>query len=785
VRVGVRGPLVILLEDVQWADADSLALLEALTETPGAPRMLIVATARTPADGGSCAAVASMRGDTRRIAIEGLGADEAGELIEQLVAGRTAPASLDASAIVESSRGHPMFIEELVRYLAAPGAPMGAVALDEALWARVESFEPGARRVLALVAAAGVPIAQGAVADAAGISFTPLAEHVATLHGAKLVRARGARPEDPVEPFHDRVREAVYARLDPAERAAMHAALGAALEERHAGPELLFHHFAEANDATRAARYAEIAAGNAARTLAFDRAAALYRSALALADADPAHRRRLLASLGDTLTDAGRSKEAADSFLDASTMGDVPQGERLELLRRAAEQFLMSGHLGPGLDATRAVLGAFGLSLPRSRLVALARLGWYQLRLARSSLAWTRRRPDDVRADDAARLDLCWSVGAGLGLVDSVRSLLFIELGALLALAGGDEARIARALGAAAVGEAGVGRRAVATRVGAACRRAAESHGSSRARFYGALTTLTHRFFLDNDWRGCLGEAEEAVRLWRESGHEEGWEADIVEQFACWALDNMGSFRELRRRVPAKIRAARRAGNRFIEVNFRTQFVHLALTRDRPDEARRDVEDAIASWPRVDGEFANQDYLALRNLTYVALYAGDVERATAMLPGWRRYFASLLRRVAFLRQDALWFVGAVALARAAAARDAGAATESTRRLREARRAAEDLARIDLPMARASTLHLRAALAHGGGDAGGAASLLRDALRDADARGNVLLAACVRARLAAIVGGEEGRALRAACDAWMRTEDVQAPDRLIGAVLPGF
>jgi serine/threonine protein kinase len=785
VRVGAQRPLVILLEDVQWADADSLALLEALTETPGAPRMLLLATARTRPEGGSCAAVASMRGDTRRITLEGLRADEASELVERLVAGRIGSPSFDAASIVESSRGHPMFIEELVRYLAQPNARTGAVALDDALWARVASLAPEARQVLALVAAAGMPIAQGTVADAAGIPFTSLAEHAATLHAAKLVRLRGGRPDDPVEPFHDRVREAVYARVDARERASMHAALGHALEGRRAGPELLFRHFAAANDAARAARYAEIAAENAARALAFDRAAALYENALALGGADPTHRRRLLTSLGDALTDAGRSKEAAESFLAASATRDAPPNERLELLRRAGEQFLMSGHLEPGLAATREVLGAFGLSLPTSRLVALARVGWYQLRLGLAPLAWPARRADEVGAHDAARMDLCWSVGAGLGLVDSVRSMLFLDLGALLALARGDEARIARALGAAAVGEAGLGRRAAAERLGAACRRAAESEGSSRARFYGALTTLTHRFFLDNDWHGCLDESHEALRLWRASGHVEGWEADVVEQFACWSLDNIGSFRELRERVPAKIRAARRAGNRFIEVNFRTQFVHLQLTRDRPAQARRDVEDAIASWPRVDGEFANQDYLALRNLTYVALYAGDVSRATAMLPTWQRYFASLLRRVTFLRQDALWFVGAIALARAAAAREANDPRENARRLRDAGRAADDLARIDLPMARASMLHLRAAIAHGRGDEGAAIDLLREALRHADARGTVLNAACLRARLGAIVGGDEGRALRRACDEWMREQDVQAPERLIGAVLPGF
>jgi hypothetical protein len=374
-------------------------------------------------------------------------------------------------------------------------------------------------------------------------------------------------------------------------------------------------------------------------------------------------------------------------------------------------------------------------------------------------------------------------VRAALGLIDSVRSILFLELGALLALRHGDEARIARALAAVAIGEAGLDRRVHATRLGDACRRAAASDGSDRARFYGTLATLACRFFLDNDWHGCLADSQDAERLWRACGRSEGWEADLVEQFACWSLDNIGRVTELRERVPAKIRAASRAGNRFIEVNFRTQFVNVALADDRPDEARREVKDAIASWPRVDPEFGNQDYLAVRSLTYVALYAGDLDGMAGLQPEWRRYFASLIARVAFLRQDALWWGGAVALARAS--REQRDVQRRGRRLREARRAMRELEGFDLPMARASAAHLRAGIAACEGREDAARDALRAALALAEARGTELNAACIRARLASLVGGDEGRALRAASEEWMAAQGVRCPERLVAATLPGW
>jgi hypothetical protein len=677
-----------------------------------------------------------------------------------------------------------MFIEEMTRYLARPHAATGAIALDDALLARVGELEPNARRALSLVVAAGMPIARGLLAIATELEPSEHARHIATLRDARLVRVHGGRQDDAIEPYHDRVREAVLGHLESGERRSLHAALGAVLEAHGAGPELLFHHFALAHDADRASRYAEAAAEAATRALAFDRAAALYRSALEVGGDEPERRRRLLTALGDRLTCAGRSKAAAESFLAAAGTGRVDPRERLELERRAAEQFLMGGHVAEGLAATRGVLRAFGLSLPTSRLSALAKLGWYRLRLGAHPLTWGARR-DQPGLDAIARVDACWSVGAGLGMVDSVRSMLFVYQGALLALETGDEIRIARALAAGAVAEAGLGRREHAARLTSACQRAVTSDGSERARFYGSLATLATRFFLDNDWRGSIDETREAQRSWESSGRTEGWEADIVEQFACWSLDNSGRLAELRARVVPRIRSAQRAGNRFVEVNFRTQFVVLYLLRDEADEARADVEDAIASWLPGSTDFGNQDYLALRSVTYVALYSGDLRAAERLLPRWRAYFGSLMSRVVFLRQDALAFVGSIALARAAAAHAKGDALETRARIREARRAADEADALPLPMAHAYALRLRAGIHAVQGESDGARAVLFEALRDAESRGTELEAACIRWRLADLVAGDEGKRLREMAEQWMASQGARVPERLVAAILPGW
>ncbi len=837
-RIARRRTLIVLVEDIQWADSDSLALLEALTDEPEAPAALLLATARPRPDGTDCAAFSAARGQVRRVRVGGLDAGDAARLLEQLLAQRrdeVATSDQDLTSILQSSRGHPLFLEELARYVERPRARREAATVDDAICARVDELDPETRDVLEVIAVAGASTPQSVIAEAAGMPFAAYAKSAAALHTARLVRVRGTRSEDAVEPYHDRVREAVYARLEAPARASIHRALGATLERQNNAPDLLHHHFEAGGDVERAARYAERAADLAARALAFERAATLYRSALQGGSPDPERRRRLLTALGQSLVDAGRSKEAGDAYLEASRTGvqmarrhslpsesvtgvqiarrhslpsesvtgvqiarrhSLPsesvtgapaEDVRLDLLRRAGEQLLMSGHLRPGLAAVAEVLDAFGLSLPTRRTVALARLGWYRWRLARSALRWPARSAEQVTKSAAARIDLCWSVGAGLGLVDSIRSILFVDLGALLAVAEGDELRIARALSAAAVGEGGLGHRSNAARLGEACRRAAEGAGTDRARFYATLASATYRFFLENDWRGCVEGTREAQRLLANEGRTEGWETDVVEQFACWSLDNMGRFRELRARVPAKIRAAQKAGNRFIEVNFRTQFVNLHLIDDRPDDARRDVLDAIASWPRVDSEIANQDYLALRNLTYVALYQRDLDELARKEAEWARYFGSLLSRVAFLRQDALFWSGAAALVRARAGRGG----ERARGVRIAARAVRDLERFDLPMAAANALHLRAGIAACAEDFAAARDALSQALVLAERQATELHAACIRWRLAEVLAGkssqpsEEARGLAAMAREWMKAEEVRAPERLVEAVLPGW
>ena len=118
---------------------------------------------------------------------------------------------------------------------------------------------------------------------------------------------------------------------------------------------------------------------------------------------DAATRRSLSVRLGDTLVNAGRGAEAAAAFLEA--VDGAPAADALELQRRAADQYLISGHIAEGVSTLRAVLFQVGLRMaysPRTALVSIDPAADAP-RAARDRLPRERLDPDSLREADAHR----------------------------------------------------------------------------------------------------------------------------------------------------------------------------------------------------------------------------------------------------------------------------------------------------------------------------------------------------------------------------------------------
>src|SRR5208337_4721742 len=103
-------------------------------------------------------------------------------------------------------------------HVALGGSARDDVKLDDAIWSRILQLEGPTRKMAELVAIAGKPIPQEVAAAAAQVEPAEFARRSATLRVANLVRTGGARWADAIEPYHDRVREAVLARTAPERR---------------------------------------------------------------------------------------------------------------------------------------------------------------------------------------------------------------------------------------------------------------------------------------------------------------------------------------------------------------------------------------------------------------------------------------------------------------------------------------------------------------------------------------------------------------------------------------
>ena len=272
-----------------------------------------------------------------------------------------------------------------------------------------------------------------------------------------LIRGTGLGSLDEVETYHDRIRETVVNHLDAERRRELNRRLARELEQAGgADPETLGVHFEGAGELAKAGHYYALSADEASEALAFDRAVKLYRRALELGPGDPAAARRIRARLGDALANVGRSVEAAQAYQEAAA--DADQLELIELQRRAAYQFLVSGHIDEGLSAFGAILDPVGLSLPRTPRRAFLRLLLSRARLRLRGLRFRERTAAEVPGEKLELIDIYRSVAVGISIVDVIRGADYQTRSLLLALEAGEPLRIALALGWEAVHVACQGR---------------------------------------------------------------------------------------------------------------------------------------------------------------------------------------------------------------------------------------------------------------------------------------------------------------------------------------
>ncbi|HUQ01082.1 MAG TPA: BREX system ATP-binding domain-containing protein [Kofleriaceae bacterium] len=758
--VVARQPVVIWLDDAQWADDDSIAMLAAALASPPPPLFLGVATRDEPPPWLPDAPTTIRLGPLARAA--------AAELAREL-----APAA-DVETLVDGAAGHPLYLSEL----AVAGAGASANLL-ELLRDQVASLPAGSRVLLERLAVHGGPLRRDALALAVP-EGVELGAVLPVLRRMRLVASAPARGAVAFDVFHARVRDAVLSALDAPRRAAHHGALALAIERCDpTDAPVLATHWEGAGEPARAFGHAVAAAAAADSALAFERAVSWYRRALALGDAagrDAARLAELRALLGGALASVGRGAEAAEELaLAARGHGE---GRAAELRRRAAEQLLLSGHIERGLALLHDELRAVGLRpapTGRAALFALARA-----RLAARRVDLAGELPSD-RGDVLARrrTDALWSVAQGLVLVDTFAGAVAQSQHLPIAIGTGERYRASRALALEASYLAPMrGGGARADRALAAARRA--SAGDARATAIVTLSESVGAYFRGHYAEGLrLGEIAE--RALAEHCVGAVWEVGIARHHMLLDLVYMGEMAEAGRRLGGLLTDAHARGDRYADTYLRTgPAPFCALVADDPRGCRDVALGAVAAWAQP--RWVVQIYAALMAVVQSHVYEGDGEAAERELAArWPALARSLLLKVSLVRVESFRLRARTALTRATATRGFA----RTRHAWAASRAIRVIEREPGIPAQPFALLSRAGLAHVRGDLDGARATLVRAAAAFDAADMRLMAACTRRCHGRLVGGTAGAAEVDAADAWMRAQTVVDPVRMTACLAPGF
>jgi serine/threonine protein kinase/tetratricopeptide (TPR) repeat protein len=783
--VARRQPLVLTIDDLQWADNDSMVLLAEVMRGPSPPPLLLVATVRLATESHRPATprvqTPRIGTDVRHVHLEHLSHDDSealvNKLLDQLPHGDELRGSIEA--IVADTKGHPLFIDELVRQGATRmKKKSGPLRLDDALFARVSTLETAARHILEIVAVAGLPIPQRVAAQASATDLGDLFRLVSNLRSQHFVRTTGVGQNDLVEPYHDRVRQLVLARLDASVRKDWHGRLALALEGwKDADPESLSTHWEGAGRPERAQQYAVAAAAQAADALAFDRAARLYRRALDLTETGEA-RRALESKLADALTNAGHWAEAADVRLELAK--DEEAATALDLRRLAAEQLLCSGHFDRGVRLLRDALAECGVGDPRSAARLILALIFYRLLLALRGLRHQVHAPTESDRAALVKIDTVRSAGAGYSMTDNIRGAYFQTRNLLMALRAGDPARIIRALcmEICFTAAGGPAKRPRTTRLLASAKKMVEKLGTSEARaMYATATGYAHYFV--GEWSSAIEWLVKAEEIYRDKTVGMTFEINSARTMLYRALASRGDVDALRARVQEVYREAEEHGDRYTQINLRAgPMTLIGLIGDDSSRVRDEVLE-ITQW-LAQSRFLVQHYFCMLARSSADLYDNDPVAAYDLIETtWPALTRSLLLRVETIRIGALEQRGRAALAVAARRGD-------HRLLADVEAHARSLRKSRLGWGQASAELLVAGAAATRGREETAREHATRALRLYEAADMQLHVAIVRRRLADMAGGgADEKKLRALSDAWMQDQGVRSPLRLARVIAPGF
>ena len=305
INISEESPLVLFLDDLQWFDDASMALLHRMARAITAEHVLVIGAYRDLEldDQRSLSrSVAEMNRERLFYALplKRLASSEVLQMIRQTF-GEKAPRELP-DLVYDKTEGNPFFVEEVLRSLVEEGAiypvekgwgikdlsdvhvPRG---IKEVLGKRLECLDEESRRVLSAAAVIGREFSFPMLREVTGLDEDRLIDMIDKCLQGRLVMARHILGEE-VYAFADtQLRDVLYEGISSVRRRRHHLKVGEVMENVYAGKidnylEALAYHFLEGNDLSKAIDYAQKAAHKAARLFAWDQARRYGQTALKL-----------------------------------------------------------------------------------------------------------------------------------------------------------------------------------------------------------------------------------------------------------------------------------------------------------------------------------------------------------------------------------------------------------------------------------------------------------------------------------------------------------------------
>ena len=399
-RAAVRQPLLIVLDDLHWADVPSLRLLEFVIAEAGTSRVMVLGTYRNlqvarqhPLS--DTLAELHRHVQVQRLTLGGFSSAETAQFVAAAGIGSTEL----AAALHAQTEGHPLFLAELARELVQAGdlKPVGGGAhlafrrvpkgVQEIIGARLNRLTPACIPVLQNAAVIGVEFRFDLLCRL--LENTPEEQCLAAIEEARTAGLIDETARSVTYQFtHALVRDTLYDELPALRRARLHQRIAAAIEMQYHGDltpclSALAHHYHAAGPTGNPAKgiqYATRAAERAMVMQAHEEASRLYLlacAALPSTASTDVQRCRLLLGLGDAQNSAGDSTSALATFGDAAAcarrVGDA------SLLARSAIGFgNAQWRVGSeGSSAVALISEALALAAPtdaRERVVLLSAL---------------------------------------------------------------------------------------------------------------------------------------------------------------------------------------------------------------------------------------------------------------------------------------------------------------------------------------------------------------------------------------------------------------------------